>query len=882
MRWRNSCNSCNIKTSHEKINISKVIKKYFGKMKKDEIILKALIKLWDREKAPLNEIAEFIIEEGVKLTDSKFGFLVFFDEDEKTASMIAWSKNTLKECSLNIPPHLPVEKGNLWAECIQQRKPIIVNEYVGKKYPPGHVEIIKFIILPICEDNRLIAVAGVANKPRDYTQDDVNRLMLLMQVMCKVIWHKEKEEKYRTIVEQSKDAIFIYRGNRLLFANNKACEITGYSKEELYNMNIFDLIHPEDKEGVKEIARKKTKGKKAPANYEARIITKNGEVKCCEFSVKRIIYGGKYAALGVVRDISERKEMEQILIEAEARYRNLFERVPLGVYRSSPSGKILEYNPALIEMLGYSSGKPLLEVNVADLHVNPEDWRRWKKILEEQGVVKDYETRLKRYDGKIIWVRNNARVVRDKNGRVLYYEGSLEDITERKTVEERLKKILNRMQAGVVIIDANTHEIIDANPMAIRMIGLPKHEIIGKLCHEFICPAERGKCPISDLGQKIDNSERELVNAKGEIVPILKTVATITLPNDKECYIESFVDISKLKEAEESLKKSEEEKTAILNNMEEVMLFQDLNHKIIWANKRAGEVLNVPTEELMGEKCYEVWAKRSKPCPNCVVEKAIKTGKPQTGEEATPDGKIWYKRATPLKDAKGNIIGVLETRLDITERKRVEEELKASLREKEILLKEIHHRVKNNLQIINSLLRLRARSIEDEQILTMFKECQNRIKSIALVHETLYRSKELDKIDFSEYIKGLVNYLFKTYKVDSTMIELDVKAENVFLDINTAVPCGLIITELVSNSLKYAFPNGRKGKVFIELNINLNEEKITMIVGDNGIGLTEEKFNNAKTLGLQLVKDLVSQLGGEIKIEHGKGAVFRISFPIRR
>jgi PAS domain S-box-containing protein len=215
---------------------------------------------------------------------------------------------------------------------------------------------------------------------------------------------------------------------------------------------------------------------------------------------------------------------------------------------------------------------------------------------------------------------------------------------------------------------------------------------------------------------------------------------------------------------------------------------------------------------------------------------------------------------------------------DITERKREEEKLKESLREKEILLKEIHHRVKNNLQIISSLLNLQSGHIRDPRALEVFKEGQGRVRSMALIHEKLYQSDDLARVNFHEYISNLAAYLFRSYEGNSGAVKFNVEAEDVLLGVDTAIPCGLIINELVSNSLKHAFPNGGDGSINIRLRPT-GTERLTLTVKDDGVGLPPDfDVRNTPSLGLQLVNTLARQLGGEVEVGCGAGAEFKITF----
>jgi len=207
------------------------------------------------------------------------------------------------------------------------------------------------------------------------------------------------------------------------------------------------------------------------------------------------------------------------------------------------------------------------------------------------------------------------------------------------------------------------------------------------------------------------------------------------------------------------------------------------------------------------------------------------------------------------------------------------EKIKKSLEEKEVLLREIHHRVKNNMQIISSLLRLQSQYIKNKEDAEMFVDSQNRIESMSLIHEKLYRSSDLTKIDFKEYIEDMLSGLFQSYGVNSGNIALNIKVDNISLAIDSAIPCGLIINELVTNSLKYAFPEGRNGVITISLR-SIDGTMIELAVGDNGVGIPKDlDIRTTESLGLHLVTILAeNQLHGKIALNRDKGTEFQIKF----
>jgi PAS domain S-box-containing protein len=215
---------------------------------------------------------------------------------------------------------------------------------------------------------------------------------------------------------------------------------------------------------------------------------------------------------------------------------------------------------------------------------------------------------------------------------------------------------------------------------------------------------------------------------------------------------------------------------------------------------------------------------------------------------------------------------------DITERKIFEDALKSSLREKEVLIKEIHHRVKNNMQIISSLLNLQKQYVNDEEAVNVLKESQNRVKSMAMIHEKLYKSRNFSEINFADYIRSLVSDLFYSYGVDSNRIRTIIVLDEVMMGLETAIPCGLIVSELVTNTLKYAFPHQEEGEFRIELHA-YEDGFYELIISDNGVGIPENfDLDETETLGLQLVKSLVNQLEGTVELIREGGTMFKIRF----
>lgn len=225
---------------------------------------------------------------------------------------------------------------------------------------------------------------------------------------------------------------------------------------------------------------------------------------------------------------------------------------------------------------------------------------------------------------------------------------------------------------------------------------------------------------------------------------------------------------------------------------------------------------------------------------------------------------------------------VLSAIVDISDRKQKEERIQLALKEKDVLLGEVHHRVKNNLQIVHSLLDLQSSRVSDRAVLDMLRDSQNRIRSMGLIHQTLYQSKDFAQVNFSHFLDSLVPTLVASYGVNPDRITLSIEAAQLLLPINAAIPCGLVVNELISNALKHAFPDGRSGEIEVKLFAD-TAGKAVLSVSDNGVGIPEGiDMMTSDTLGMQLITLLTDQLGGTVSMRRADPTEFVLTFPIER
>ena len=980
-----------------------------------------------------------------------------------------------------------------------------------------NLRIKSLVAVPMILHNSLVGFLGFDSMRREKTWSE--RTLTLLKIVGEIFVNalerkrseqslKESEKNYRRLVDNSLTGIYITQDYFLRFCNRKFAEIFGYDRpEELIGVSVQKLVSPESWKTVERQVRLRENGRKRTARYEFRAVRKDGSVFDAEVLGARIIYEGKPAIQGAIIDITERKSASDDLRESENKYRALFEGIPVGLYRRSPDGRIIDLNPTMVQMLGFEEKQSILGRFALDFYLDPRDGERSAALLAQNRVLRNFEFQVKRIDGRVIWVQDNAHAVVDSKGRVLHCEGSLLEITrqkqEEKEVQNRADQVIRYQAALLELAKMDFSDLdstlrrtteIDARTIGVNRVSIwifnPEHTeiacrdlysraenvhdkgmvlkakesphyfkaleesraiaadralsdprtcefadsylkprgivsmmdipirrqgaIIGVICHEhsgrerkwtleeqqfaisvgdaitLSLEASEGKrmervnesiFQISEAANSAQNLQglfhsihqviSGLMPANNFYISLYDSVHSIlsfpyfvdefdTPPEPKPLgrglteYVlrtgqallaspEIFAELERRGEVEsigapsidwlgvplningqtigvlvvqtytEGLRYSEEDKNILKFVCDQIAMVihrkkteEDVQERERFLSSMFESIqdgISILAEDytilrvnktmenwyshvlpLVGKKCYEAYHLRDRACDICPTRKTLETSesayevvaKVGTGGEVTG----WIDLYTfPLIDKRtGQMKGVIEYVRDITERKKAEDRLQESLQEKEVLLREIHHRVKNNMQVISSLLNLQSRQIKDPFVLEMFKESQRRIRSMALIHERLYQSSDFSRIEFSQYLRNLATHLFHSYQVDASRVYLKIEAEEVHLNINTAIPCGLIVNELVSNALKHGFPEGRSGELGIDLR-RAEGDAYVLRVKDDGVGFPEElDFRKTETLGLQIVNTLVSQIDASIDLVRDKGTEFTIHF----
>jgi len=450
--------------------------------------------------------------------------------------------------------------------------------------------------------------------------------------------------------------------------------------------------------------------------------------------------------------------------------------------------------------------------------------------------------------------------------------------------EKKFRAFLEAAPDAIVVIDREGIIVI-VNTLTEKMFGYSREELLGHPV-EILVPnryrsvhMQHRKGYFHDPKTRPMGEGQALRGRKKDGTEFPVEISLSPLVSDEGTLVTSIIrDIGPRQQLEakfRGLLESAPDGIVVVNSAGIIVIVNNQTEKMFDYNK--DELLNQPVEILVPSSVQNRHVALrngyiSNPKTRPMGAGTALTGRKKDGSEFPVEISL-----SPLETEQGTLITSIIR--DITDRRKAEELIQESLLEKEALLKEIHHRVKNNLQITSSLLRLQSGYIEDEKALEMFSESQNRIRSMALVHEKLYQSKDLSRIDFSDYVQTLADLLFRSFGVDREQIHLSVESEKVFLSVEIAVPCGLMINELISNCLKHAFPGKSRGNIRVLVRRNA-QNQVTLAISDDGVGFPKDlRVDAADTLGLQLVHTLTEQLNGKLNVvSQSPGTLIEVTF----
>jgi PAS domain S-box-containing protein len=675
--------------------------------------------------------------------------------------------------------------------------------------------------------------------------------------------------------------------------------ITGFTAARMCERGYwFGRIHPADQARVSAAAESLFAGER-PLDEVYRFRREDGEwIWLHGRAVGTYTDEGAVYADGAFADVTEQRRAEDALAESEKRYRLLFERNLAGVLRALPGGRLLDCNEAFLGILGYDSSAELLSLRASDLLYNPAERDDLGKRLYGERRLTIQDICLKRKDGSPVWVTGNITLVEDEHARPSLIQVTAFDITDRKRAERALQASEQKYRDLITNIPDvlwtadGEGRLVFVSPNCESIFGFTPEEICDPvLREERIHPDDRrtvreAYAAFMDIGWPY-NAEYRFSHKDGRTVWI-QDRAFACYSREGRRYADGCArDVTNQKLDQMTIARLQRRTELILNSAGEGIMGLDGGGYPTFVNPAAAEMLGSTTDDLMSGASILAITGHSHAggagCPEseCGLLVCLKDGKEHRGADivfrsaAGNEFPVEYTSTPKFDD--GQLVGAAVVFRDVTEARRASERIEASLREKEALLREIHHRVKNNLQIVCSLLKLNSRGLDDADARGVFEDMQHRVKAMALVHETLYRSGNLAGVDFSQYIPRLASQVLHAYGLSRAQLSPVVDVERAALPIDVAIPCALMLSELIANSAKHSLAAAGGGR--LEIAFRRDGASWMLRVENSVCAAAQPATRKASSFGLELIRLLTEQLNGTLRIEPLPAFSVTVRFP---
>lgn len=729
----------------------------------------------------------------------------------------------------------------------------------------------------------------------------------------------ETKETYEAIYHQLPDGIINHSDGIIITCNNTFLSHNDDTKSEIKGKPFISLFSADDHEKILDHIRNPVKGSFLIVSR----LLKNG--KWHKYILESFVtkYFNKEVITSIVSDYQLQEDLAKeqlranlaseanVLLEKEIEKHKETQRkleasqeISKSVFNSSidtiiSSGlddEITEISPSACYTFGYEA-KEFLSLKTENLFSTKYEFDKVSNSLKKDGFFIG-EVENIRKDGSKFTCFLSCAVMRNKKGEHIGYMGISRDITDIKKAEEELinsekryRDLFVNLSDALVIVDQE-NRIIDLNTAAKTLFGDENSIYLKKHLFDFVHPDDYEQ--VRRLSNDYRKNPDHIVNVEFRIIGLDKQLKYVSLSStaifEEGIFIGSrdiIRDVTQEKEYQELIKNKNSHLTSIFENKSDVIMFTlDHRFKLTSFNSKLADFLlyHVNREIKIGDDFMEILLANVSPkVVDGILSLYTQTtfGEPTQFEGVLRSVKgenVWLETfLSPIKVEGRDRYDLAAMAMDITNKKQIEIEITKSLEEKEVLLKEVHHRVKNNLQVISSILNLQSSYVKDANTLEILRESQNRVKSMSFIHESLYRSSDFSQVNFSDYLNNLINNVVHSFMLPERDVMLVTDLGSVNLTLDQAIPCGLIINELLTNAMKYAF-EGIKEPV-LEVKISEENEIINLWVIDNGIGLPEDfKMEETDSLGLQLVQTLTEQLEGTLKFKTDKGTKYLLTF----
>jgi PAS domain S-box-containing protein len=698
---------------------------------------------------------------------------------------------------------------------------------------------------------------------------------------------RESAELYRLLTENSNDLIYLLDlEGQIVYTSPSVGRLLGRVPR-----SNFEVVHPDDLGSARACWERVLAGHTDLLTVRAR--DAQGEWHWLEALNALVHYHGRSHVLSVCRDVSARKRAEEATRDTERQLRTLIENYPDFIVRFDRACRHRYVSPAVARAFGVPAdrfvGRTLGELAVNDPPGQNEALEAGIRRAFAEGLPNALEAHWVTRDGERVFeVRHIPE--HDESGRVVSVLGVTRDITERRRAEDALRTNHNLLSAvfeatpDIVFVKDLRGRVLMINSAGARLLGKGADEILGRDDTALHEPEDARRIMERDrhvMASGAAETFEEAVTVRGEARTYLTTKDVY---RDARGAVAGLLgtarDVTERRRAEEALRASELRFRTFVDHATDAFFLHDERGTVLDVNEQACASLGYPREELIRMTPYQFDADLA-PAVLDQFEARLAAGEVFAFDtrHRRRDGTTFPVEVRVRSFWHGGRRFGVSLARDITERKRAEEQLRASLQEKVVLLKEVHHRVKNNLQLVSSLLALQAGALKDRAVKEALTQSQNRVRAMALVHENLYRSGDLSSVRIAPHIESLCWHLWRSYGVDPDRIGLTARVADLTLDLDRALRCGLIVNELVSNALKHAFPAGRRGRVTVKLD-HAPDGWYALVVADDGVGLPPGVDpDRTDTLGLQLVGDLTAQLNGTLALARDGGTTFTVRVP---
>ena len=728
---------------------------------------------------------------------------------------------------------------------------------------------------------------------------------------------EQSSERFKNLVENSPNAVFILTDGKIKYTNTSGISLLGFKDEDaIYDHLFVDFFSKKTKKRILQDLKLIRQGENVEYR-EHKINSQNGEAVNIGMKITLTVYDNKPSIQVTANNLStrmllmqeqvraqlaeeintilkteieEHKATQRKLKETQDFARNIIDSSIDMIIAVDQDFNITEFNTAAQQQFGFELGD-VLGKNSNKLYVDNSQFNKVKDSLFELGTYSGEIENITK-EGRLFTSLLSASLIKTPEGEIVGSMGVSRDITELKKAEEELREseeryadIFDNATDFIISVDQKG-KFIYANKSFRKALGYSKKEL-SKLT--LLDVVEEGSISYKNSLFKCFVSKElivKFVSKKGQKI-LTEGDSSIRYKNELEHSIRAI--LSNVTEARKQQRDALEQKArleSIFDSTANMMIWTlDQNFNVTSCNKNFSDASEsiLGSRLKIGDECYDVldnnvhrklYQNQLHAFPEAMSGKAQQFELPLENKEGHP---IWLQVFLNPIMVDNEIEEISCLSYDITDRIEIDRKVRNSLKEKEVLLKEVHHRVKNNLQVISSILNLQSGFVTDEGTLEVLQESQNRIKSMSYIHESLYQTTDFSSVEFTEYINTLSRNLVQSYHLTTTGVELNTKFDEIYLSLDQAIPCGLIVNELVTNTMKYAFVDIEKPKLSIE--IKETDGQIQLHVQDNGVGLPKDfKYEESDSLGIQLVYTLVEQLDGLIEVASKSGTSFLITF----